>query len=113
MLTVKRNALTDFVDAALSHQDPEMILCLEKLEAIEQALSRALVAKGKSPQEVSRQLFTKWKATCPDCGKSLQTETLSYLATFYNMRGGNGFLCPECGHLLKDVRLRWLDQALN
>lgn len=113
MLTVKRNALTDFVDAALSHQDPEMVLCLEKLEAVELALSRALQAKGKTEQQVKQQLFTKWKATCPDCGKSLQTETLNYLSTFYNMRGGDGFLCPECGHMLKDVKLRWIDQSLN
>ncbi len=113
MLAVKRNALTEFVDAVLSHQDPEMILCLEKLEALEQALTRAMLAKGKSTQQVAQQLFTKWKATCPDCGKSLQTETLNYLATFYNMRGGSGFQCPECGHVLKDVRLRWMDQTLN
>ncbi len=113
MLAVKRNALTEFVDAALSHKDPEIILCLEKLEAMEQALTRAMLATGKTTQQVTQQLFTKWKASCPECGKSFQTETLNYLATFYNMRGGNGFRCPECGHVLKDVRLRWIDHSLN
>lgn len=113
MLAVKRNAVTEFVDAALSHQDPEILLCLEKLEAMEQQLTRALLAKGKTTQQVTQQLFTNWKASCPECGKSFQTETLNYLATFYNMRGGSGFQCPECGHVLNDVRLRWVDHALN
>lgn len=113
MLTVKRNAVTEFVDAAISHQDPEILLCLEKLEAMEQLLTRALLARGNTTQQVTKQLFTQWKASCPDCGKSFQTETLNYLATFYNMRGKEGFECPECGHTLKDVKLRWVDHSLN
>ena len=113
MLAVKRNAVTEFVDAALANQDPEIILCLEKLEAMEQSLTRALLARGQTTQQVTQQLFANWKASCPDCGKSLHTETLNYLATFYNMRGGSGFGCPECGHMLKDVKLRWIHQSLN
>jgi hypothetical protein len=113
MLAVKRNAVTEFVDAAISHQDPEITLCLEKLEAMEQLLTRALLAKGQNTQQVTQQLFTRWKASCPDCSKSFQTETLNYLATFYNMRGGSGFQCPECGHVLKDVKIRWIDASLN
>jgi transposase-like protein len=103
-------ALDRFVAAAVSNQNARIKIPLNRLEELEAALTTEFLKQGKSSRQITFLLFSRWKAYCPSCGKQFSNETLNYLASFYNARGGKGFQCKACGKVLTKFRVVWVGE---
>ena len=99
-----------FVACAVSNQAARMKIPLNQLEELEAAMTREFRRQGKTTREITDLLFSRWQARCTSCGKQFSNETLNYLASFYNIRGGRGFKCKACGKVLTKFEVVWLGE---